>query len=175
MLIRPLHATDIPALATLMATTPLWQRYGVTTASATQRLQNGLAEGATIAVAEQNGQPTGFVWYVTRGAFQRGGYIMLLGVASAFRKQGIGQALMAYAEAQMFSHVNAVFLLVSDFNHAANTFTPSLAINRSAPFQSLLSLGLRSSFFINTKLLIQVRPTGLESPLRCSHTGLHRS
>ena len=111
MLIRPLIQTDIPALATLMATTPLWQRYGVTATSATQRLQAGLAEGATIAVAEINGKPAGFVWYVMRGAFQRGGYIMLIGVDSQMRSQGIGQALMHHAEAQMFASVPAIFLL----------------------------------------------------------------
>lgn len=126
MFTRSLCPTDIPALATLMATTPLWQHYGVTTASATQRLQNGVAEGATIAVAEDDGQPVGFVWYVTRGAFQRGGYVMLIGVDSQYRNQGIGQTLMAYAETQMFASVPAIFLLVSDFNHAAQRFYTQL-------------------------------------------------
>ncbi len=113
---------DIPALAALMAGDPLWQRYGVTEESAARRLRDGLAQGATIAVAEVEGQPAGFVWYIERGAFGRSSYIMLIGVQPDRRGGGIGEALMAHAEAAMFARVADVFLLVSDFNLAAQRF-----------------------------------------------------
>lgn len=147
MFIRPLLPTDIPALAALMATTPLWQRYGVTTASATQRLQIGLAEGATMAVTESNGHPAGFVWYVTRGAFQRGGYIMLLGVDSHYRQQGIGQALMHHAEAQMFTSVSSIFLLVSDFNHPAQRFYERLGYQQVGSIPDFVVPGITELIF----------------------------
>lgn len=147
MFIRPLLPTDIPALAGLMATTPLWQRYGVTAASATQRLQTGLAEGATIAVAESNSHPAGFVWYVTRGAFQRGGYIMLIGVVSEYRKQGVGQALMHHAEAQMFTSVSSIFLLVSDFNHSAQRFYERLGYQQVGAIPDFVVPGITELIF----------------------------
>jgi ribosomal protein S18 acetylase RimI-like enzyme len=144
MIIRPMTKADIPALADLIAGDPLWQRYGVTEVSAMQRLTQGLAEGATIAVADPltdsrqdvEGQPAGFVWYVERGAFARSGYIMLIGVQPELRGQGIGAALMAHAEAAMFSEVRGfahaadVFLLVSDFNLAAQRFYERLGYVR---------------------------------------------
>ena len=120
--IRPMTAQDIPALAQLMAETPLWQRYGVTKTSARQRFQEGLAAGATILVAQVGSEQAGFLWYATRGAFLRSGYVVLLGVGAAWRGLGVGRALMARGEAAMFQEVDAVFLLVSHFNQAAQAF-----------------------------------------------------
>jgi GNAT superfamily N-acetyltransferase len=80
-IIRPLTLEDVPAVAAIMAGNELWQRYGVTVDSAARRLQRGLAAGATIAVAVIDGRVAGFAWYVTEGAFQRSGYIMLFAVA----------------------------------------------------------------------------------------------
>jgi ribosomal protein S18 acetylase RimI-like enzyme len=122
MNIRPLLPDAIPALARLMAGDPLWQRYGVTEAGAARRLADGLAAGATIAVAELEGAPAGFIWYVERGAFNRSGYIMLIGVEPWVRGRGVGRALMEHAETVLFAGAHDVFLLVSDFNVAAQAF-----------------------------------------------------
>jgi len=127
MIIRPLAPDDVPALARLMAGDPLWQRYGVTEESAARRLCEGFAAGATIAgatiaVAEIAGEPAGFVWYVERGAFNRSGYIMLIGVQGDARGAGVGRALMQHAEAALFVQAADIFLLVSDFNTAAQAF-----------------------------------------------------
>ena len=145
--IRPLRAADIPALATLIATTPLWQRYGVTTVSAARRLADGLAQAATILVAEVNNAPVGFVWYATQGAFQRGGYVMLIGVASQARSQGIGQALMHQAEAQMFASVPSIFLLVSDFNQAAQHFYRRLGYQQIGAIPDFVMPGITELIF----------------------------
>ena len=69
MIIRPMVLGDVRSLARLMAGDPLWQRYGVTEESAARRLREGYAAGATIVVAEIEGEPAGFIWYVERGAF----------------------------------------------------------------------------------------------------------
>jgi len=122
VIIRTLTAEDCPACARWMAATPLWQHYGVTEHSAQQRLEQGLANQATIAVAEQDGQVLGFVWYVLEGAFARSGYILLIGVQPGRYRQRVGQALMDYAEAQVFQQAADIFLLVSDFNLAAQRF-----------------------------------------------------
>lgn len=122
MNIRALLADDLPALAALMAGDPLWQRYGVTEAGAARRLADGLAAGATIAVAVADGAVAGFIWYVARGAFNRSGYIMLIGVEPWARGRGVGRGLMEHAEAALFTEAGDVFLLVSDFNAAAQAF-----------------------------------------------------
>lgn len=122
MKIRPATVADIPTLAQLMADDPLWLRYGVTKASAERRLSAGLAEAASIAVAEEDGAPAGFIWFVARGAFARSGYIMLLGVQPWARGRGVGRALLEYAETTLFAQAPDIFLLVSDFNRAAQAF-----------------------------------------------------
>jgi ribosomal protein S18 acetylase RimI-like enzyme len=122
MNVRPMTTDDITPLARLMASSPLWQRYNVTEASTARRLSDGLAQGMTIAVAEIEGEPVGFVWYVEHGAFNRSGYIMLIGVKPGMQGRGIGQALMEHAEKVLHASSQDVFLLVSDFNHAAQRF-----------------------------------------------------
>ncbi|HHW88485.1 MAG TPA: GNAT family N-acetyltransferase [Chloroflexi bacterium] len=113
---------DVSAVAAIMADNLLWQRYGVTMASATRRLQRGLETSATIAVAEVEERVAGFVWYVAEGAFQRSGYIMLFGVAPDMQGQGVGRALLTYAERALFAANASIVLLVSDFNHDAQRF-----------------------------------------------------
>lgn len=120
--IRPMTRADVPAVAAIMADNLLWQRYDVTIASATRRLQRGLETSATIAVAEVEERVAGFVWYVVDGAFQRSGYIMLFGVAPDVQGQGIGRALLTHAEHALFAAGSSIVLLVSDFNHEAQRF-----------------------------------------------------
>lgn len=120
--IHPFTAQDLPGCARIMADNPLWQRYGVTLAGAAQRLESGLAQGATIWAAGPPGAPQGFIWFVAQGAFARSGYIMLIGVDPALQGQGVGEQLMDAAEAQLFETARDVFLLVSDFNDSAQRF-----------------------------------------------------
>jgi ribosomal protein S18 acetylase RimI-like enzyme len=113
---------DVPAVAAIMAGNALWQRYGVTTASAARRLQRGLETGATVAVAEVEGRVAGFIWYVVEGAFQRSGYIMIFGVDPDIHGQGVGRALLVHAESALFAASPSIVLLVSDFNTEAQRF-----------------------------------------------------
>ncbi len=151
MLLRPLQATDIEPLAQLMATTPLWQRYNVTESSAAQRLRNGLEQQATILVAETDGAPVGFIWYVLKGAFNRSGYVMLIGVRADTRGQGVGQALMQAAEAAVFAEVNDLFLLVSDFNQAAQAFYQRLGYRQVGAIPDYVMLGITELLFHKRK------------------------
>jgi ribosomal protein S18 acetylase RimI-like enzyme len=130
--LRPMQRSDVQAVAALVAATPLWQRHGVDQVAFAARLTRGLDDDATILVAtaapcgEETAahaeQITGFVWYVVNGAFARSGYILSIGVGPDWRGQGIGHALMDAAEQALFAHANDIFLLVSDFNQAAQHF-----------------------------------------------------
>jgi [ribosomal protein S18]-alanine N-acetyltransferase len=121
-LVRPMRLGDVPAVAAIMAGNALWQRYGVTVDSATLRLQEGLEHGATIALIEVDGSVAGFVWYEVEGAFQRSGYIMLIGVDASLHALGLGSVLLAHAENALFSSSASIVLLVSDFNEEAQRF-----------------------------------------------------
>lgn len=122
MIIRQLALADIPGIANWVAATPLWQRYNVTAEAFAKRLRDGLAEGATIYVAERDGAVIGFLWLVERGAFNRSGYIQLIGVQPGMQSAGVGRALMQFAEEKIFAQGRDLFLLVSDFNTSAQRF-----------------------------------------------------
>ena len=151
MIIRPMASGDVPSLARLMAGDPLWQRYGVTEESAARRLREGFAAGATIAVAEIEGEPVGFVWYVERGAFNRSGYIMLIGVQGDARGAGVGRALMAQAEGALFARSADVFLLVSDFNEAAQAFYQRLGYEQVGIIPGYIVQGVAELVFCKRK------------------------
>ena len=151
MMIRAIQKEDIPALAQMMATTALWQRYNVTEESAAQRLQSGMDQGATILVAEIDQTPLGFVWYVTSGAFNRSGYIMLIGVEQSARSTGVGRALMREAETIMFEKVNDVFLLVSDFNTDAQKFYQRLGYEQIGVIRDYVIEGINELIFRKKK------------------------
>lgn len=142
MTLRPMQLADIPSCACLMAQSPLWQRYYVTEASAARRFKQGLISQASILVAEQDGDVAGFIWYETHGAFARSGYIVLVGVQPVLRGQGIGQALMAQAEQAMFSAVDDVFLLVSDFNQEAQRFYQRLGYRQIGAISDYVIAGI---------------------------------
>ena len=152
--IRPVTPADIAPLSQLMASTPLWQRHGVTGVSAERRLLAGLESGATIDVAEAESAAersvAGFIWYATRGVFLRSGYVSLIGVSEGLRGQGVGQALMNHAEKTMFAEVYEVFLLVSEFNQGGQRFYERIGYVQVGAIPNYLTPGV-------TELLLMKR------------------
>ena len=120
--IVPITPDTLPACAALMAATPLWQRYGVSQRGAAATLLKALDDGGQCIVALEGAAVAGFVLYYPRGAFARSGYIRLIGVAPDRQSHGIGDELMAAAEAVIGAVSGDVFLLVSDFNTRAQAF-----------------------------------------------------
>jgi ribosomal protein S18 acetylase RimI-like enzyme len=143
--IRPLAHTDIDEIARWVAATPLWQRYHVTAEAFARRLRDGLANGATIFVAERAGAVLGFVWLVARGAFNRSAYIQLIGVRPDVRGGGVGRALMEFAEARADSR--ELFLLVSDFNTEAQKFYTRLGYRQVGKLDDYVVQGVSELIF----------------------------
>ena len=145
--IRPLTSDDVLDCARWVAETPLWQRYGVTETSFRERLKDGLANGAAIYVAEHAGEVAGFVWFVERGAFNRSGYVQLIGVRPGERSQGVGRTLMEFAEKEMFARTRDIFLLVSDFNVEAQRFYQRLGYRQVGVLEDYVVRGVSELIF----------------------------
>jgi ribosomal protein S18 acetylase RimI-like enzyme len=120
--IHPLTEAGVPFLAGWIAATPLWARYNLSADQAAALLRTGLTDGACILTCGPAEAPDGFVWVVTDGAFDRSGYIRWLGVRPGAQRAGLGSRLLSAAEAALGNRSQAVFLLVSDFNHEAQAF-----------------------------------------------------
>src|ERR1041385_5895590 len=123
MIILPITESDIPTCAEIVSSTPLWQGYGLTFETATARLTNAMHSDDLLLVAvDDDGTAVAFLWVVARGAFNLSSYIRWFVVSSTLRGGGIGQKLIAEAEAQIKLTSRDVFLLCADFNMEAQRF-----------------------------------------------------
>ncbi len=119
MNIRFMQPKDVAAIAHWMVDLPLWQRYGVTEASATAQFNDAL-QGSDLLLVAGESDPVGFAWCLRGGAFGRSDYLRLIGVRADCAGQGIGAALLTEVENQ--SQSRDLFLLTSDFNEGAQRF-----------------------------------------------------
>ncbi len=147
MMIRPMLPEDVPGIAHWVAETELWKRYGVTEPGFGARLSAGLAQKAGLFVAEEQTEVVGFIWIVDRGAFNRSGYIQLIGVRPSERGQGVGRALMQFAEVKVFAETPDLFLLVSDFNTEAQRFYRGLGYKEIGGVDDYVVPGIRELIY----------------------------
>jgi ribosomal protein S18 acetylase RimI-like enzyme len=117
--IRAFVPSDASACGAIVAATPLWHRYGLTGEQLARRL---VETSDPVFVAESAGVPVGFAWVMRRGAFGRSSYLRLIAVAPERRGERIGEALLSSFEALAREVGDDAFLLVSDFNVAAQRF-----------------------------------------------------
>lgn len=120
-LVRPAAPADLPALAQALAPLPLMQRYGQTPERLHGSLTGALARGEGVLVYD-DGAPRGLAWYLPTGTLGLGGYLRLLAVSPDAHGGGIGATLLDGYEAGVFASSAHAFLLVSDFNEAAQRF-----------------------------------------------------
>lgn len=118
--IRPFESSDTDDVNNILTTHYPWTEYDtdfeVDPAKVTS---HGVA-----VVATRDGDFCGFAWWLPSGAFDRSGYVKLVGVHRDHQSAGVGSALMEAAEAAMFEGDGSgdVFLLVSAFNELARSF-----------------------------------------------------
>jgi len=118
------HATlaDLPVLAQALAHLPLMRRYGQSPERLHAALSGAMGRGEGVLVYDDGGAPRGLAWYLPTGTFGLGGYLRLLAVAGDAHGGGIGRKLLEGYEAGVFTTSAHAFLLVSDFNQAAQRF-----------------------------------------------------
>ncbi|AUW93064.1 hypothetical protein BXT84_03115 [Sulfobacillus thermotolerans] len=114
---------DIPEIAKLMSSLPLWQHYGVSYLSAAERLKALWLEGEQgFAVVNSSGLLVGFVLFNTK-TFGNNGYIRLFGVSPHKARAGIGQSLLQHVECALHQQgVSKLLLLCTDWNYSARSF-----------------------------------------------------
>lgn len=112
--VRPLADADIEPCAAMLASTEPWITLGrgidacrAVVGDTRRERFVGCVDGAIVGV---------LILHVDGPL---GGYLQTLCVADGWRGRGIGSALVAFAEARVFSERRDLFLCVSSFNHGA--------------------------------------------------------
>lgn len=141
---------DRRAAAALMAASDPWLALGLRPEHCLKTF--GVPYRETYA-AREGGEIAGFVVIAMYGTFR--GYIQVLFVAPGLRGRGLGEELMAFAEAKIFARSPNVFLCVSSFNKGAIKFYRRLGYRK---------IGLIKDLFIKGSDELLLRKT--EGPLR---------
>lgn len=122
--VRLWRIQDVDAIANIMASQPLWQRYGVRMPSAGERLRRLYHSGeeGLVSLDPETGGARGFVLFNNR-TFGDCGYIRLLGVALGNTSHGVGRVLLEAVESTLVHReVDRLVLLCAEWNHEARRF-----------------------------------------------------
>src|SRR5690606_37042142 len=110
---------DIPIIAAWIVMVPLWQRYSLTVERAAANFSAGMQRGEWLPVVDGDAASSGFAWVVPQGAFGRSPCLSQIGVRAEVADTGLGGRLRGAAERHAAQLADALFLLTSAFNHAA--------------------------------------------------------
>jgi GNAT superfamily N-acetyltransferase len=121
--IRPGRRGDVPALAAMMAASPLLKRYGTTRRTALDALTRGLRSGDRLIVAAlPDGRLVGLAWILPSRILTGAAYLRLLLIAKGAQRAGTGTELLTAAEAASRLIANHLILLVTTDNAGARRF-----------------------------------------------------
>ena len=122
-MIRDATEADCDGLAARLGGLPLLSRYGMSAADLARRLRDAIARGDGVIVVCEDETAVGFAWFLAGGTFGGGGYLRLIAVAPEFQSKKLGAELLEEVEARVHAAGSrSLFLLVSDFNQAAQRF-----------------------------------------------------
>jgi ribosomal-protein-alanine N-acetyltransferase len=142
---------DAEWAAKVMAASEPWLTLAISYERSLSLLNNASRERY---LAKVQGQRAGFLVISMQGAFV--GYVQLLGVAAEFRGQGVGRALIDYAERRIFRETPNVFICVSDFNREAQRFYARMGYERVGELRDFIVTG-RAEFLLR-KTIGPIRP-----------------
>ncbi len=141
MTIRPLERRDLPGLCADLARLPLLQRYGRDAARLRADLEAALARGDGLLVAEAAPERVlGLAWFLAAGTLGMGGYLRLIALAPEATGSGAGARLLQAFESEVARQSRHAFLLVSDFNQAAQRFYERHGYRRAGALPGLVLL-----------------------------------
>jgi ribosomal protein S18 acetylase RimI-like enzyme len=150
--IRPIAGTDIERCARMMERSEPWLTLG-------QGYESGLAMLGDASrerhAAVLGGELAGFVVLLMQGALV--GYLQTICVAPERRGNGIGGALMDFAETLVFASHSNLFLMVSDFNQPAQRFYAQRGYERIGAVRDYLVAGRSEILMRKTRGPIRAR------------------
>jgi ribosomal protein S18 acetylase RimI-like enzyme len=121
--LRAMEPEDIPCIAEWMVGDDLWRRYGLSRETIAADFERGLDHGDLIFVIDASVPACGFAWCLPNGMFGAFPYLKRFAVDPAHAGQGLGGLLLDHLEqALLAGQRRELFLLVSDFNFAAQRF-----------------------------------------------------
>jgi ribosomal protein S18 acetylase RimI-like enzyme len=140
--------TDLPALADLMAGSPLLRRYGITRERALASLTDAHRQADLLLIARATaGDLAGLAWVIGSRVLTGAAYLRLLLVAPAHRAQGHGRALLRAAEDRARAASNAMVLLVTVDNLAARRFYERAGYRHVGDLPDLVAPGLDEALY----------------------------
>lgn len=126
----------------------LGQHYFQSEGSARKAIEEGLAQG-NLFVALTQDVCTGFMFYITNGAFHSFPYLHLIAVKEEYRGKGIGKHLVEYFE--KISNRDKFFLVVADFNPNAKRFYESIGYHQVGEIPGLYRDGITEYIMMKEK------------------------
>ena len=87
------------------------------------------------------GAAAGFIIFTPEPVFARGGYLRAIGVAPSMRGNGVGSALLSFAELRTARLSQNLFLCVSSFNRQAQQFYKGQGYTRAGKLPDLIRQG----------------------------------
>jgi ribosomal-protein-alanine N-acetyltransferase len=127
---------DKRAAAAMMAASDPWLSLGLGPEQCFKTLS---APHRETYAARQGGKLAGLITLTMYGTFR--GYIQSLFVAPDARGQGLGEALMRFAEEKIFARSPNVFLCVSSFNKGAQRFYRRLGYLKAGVLKDFFQAG----------------------------------
>jgi GNAT superfamily N-acetyltransferase len=159
--IRPAQRDDLPALAMLMASTPLLARYGTTRRSALAALRRGRATGDRLLVAAgPDGRLVGLAWVLLSRILTGAAYLRLLLVAEGHQGTGAGARLLGAVEAATRRRANHLVLLATTDNLGARRFYERHGYRHVGDLPGLARVGLDEALYWKP-----LRPHGRRLPV----------
>lgn len=142
MNIRSMSVSDIPLLADLIASLPLYQQYGYTSESAASNLVTALGDAHNdILVACDGDKPCGVAWVIKDGGFARSPYLRLIAIDKIHQRNGVGLDLMKELE-QRHLKDKGFFLLVTSTNSQARSFYEALGYSSLGELKDFVKEGM---------------------------------
>lgn len=118
--IVPMRASHRKDCDAIVASSDPWKQLGESIRFGSFLRDRKMVSRAYVCMAGR--QTAGFVLFTPEPVFARGGYLRALGVAPAFRGQGVGRKLLSFAEQQTAKRALHFFLCASSFNRGAQAF-----------------------------------------------------
>lgn len=109
---------------------------------------DGFSKGEIFVVLDESNNWLGYIWIALRGAFYGFPYCRIIAVKKDWRGKGIGTALLNYYEKVGFENSNRLFMLVSDFNKAAQILYERLGYEHVGVIPDLFKKGVSEHILV---------------------------